>query len=789
MRLVAVDGVTAVVSGFLTAVASAKVVSRTLVASALAITSAFAQQPPTGGAVTVRGVVTTANDVPLPRVRVAVAGDMLLRIQSPSPMPELESAVLTDARGQFTINVPAAQPRITFTKAGYIPSTAELPRDSTAAADLRVRLSRGGAISGVVVDRTGIRMMLATVTAHRLDASPATGQLSTTTNDIGEFRFGGLDEGAYSLAAAPSTFALTGPITEREKLVSAATVQGPTVTVSVGTEVANINLTIEMPSDMASRVDTRPAEPTPEAAGSLSGRVTADGLPVARAVVMVRRNTFVPRLAETDERGRYVIDRLAAGEYTVEVQKYGFVNRQYGQTGDASIGRSVTVRSGEAVASIDVMLARGGAIAGTIFDEFGEPLQGVEVRALQVQAIAGRRRALRVSTLGSYRTDDRGQYRLFPLQPGTYVVQAMVRDRVAGEGGYAPVYYPGALSVDQAIPTKVGFNAAATAIDLTLTPGNTRSVAGRVLDASGTPTRAQVLLAVSERSGATSIEPVTAMPNPDGWFSFANVAPGDYVVQANGIMPARDRFGAPVTGARSFATSFVSVGGDDPPPVELRLSPGATLSGRVIYEGLAEVPPRAMSMIAFPTNFDRGPMIGAGPMGFALRPDNMFEYKGVFGPTLLRVEPGQSDWYVKSIMFKGQDLSDTPFDFGLDGTFSEIDVVISTLGAGLTGRVTDERATSVSDYSVLIFSTFRDRWFTGSRWVKTGRSDQDGTFRIQGLPPGDYWVAAIERVTNAPGVGAITPEADLLESLSARALRITLGEGQTRDMTLRLIRR
>jgi hypothetical protein len=223
--------------------------------------------------------------------------------------------------------------------------------------------------------------------------------------------------------------------------------------------------------------------------------------------------------------------------------------------------------------------------------------------------------------------------------------------------------------------------------------------------------------------------------------------------------------------------------------VELRLSPGATLSGRVIYEGLAEVPPRAMSMIAFPSNFDRGPMIGAGPMGFTLRPDNTFEYRGVFGPTLLRAEPTQSDWYVKSIMFKGQDLSDTPFDFGMDGTFRDIDVVISTQGAGLAGRVTDDRAAPVSDYSVLIFSTFRDRWFTGSRWVKTGRSDQDGTFRIQGLPPGDYWVAAIERLDGLPGGGSPPPDADVLERLSSRALRITLGDGQTRDTTLRLIRR
>ena len=51
------------------------------------------------------------------------------------------------------------------------------------------------------------------------------------------------------------------------------------------------------------------------------------------------------------------------------------------------------------------------------------------------------------------------------------------------------------------------------------------------------------------------------------------------------------------------------------------------------------------------------------------------------------------------------------------------------------------------------------------------------------------WVAAIERVDGLPGGGAPPPEADLLDSLSPRASRITLGEGERRDLPLRLIRR
>ncbi len=161
---------------------------------------------------------------------------------------------------------------------------------------------------------------------------------------------------------------------------------------------------------------------------------------------------------------------------------------------------------------------------------------------------------------------------------------------------------------------------------------------------------------------------------------------------------------------------------------------------------------------------------------------------GLFGPTLLQARPQRNDWYLKSVVFKGQDLTDTPFDFGTGGTFSGIEVVISAFGATVTGRVTDDRGTALPVSDVLVFSTLRDRWISGSRWVKTERLRADGAFTVTGLPPGDYWVVAVARAGNAVGVAPVT-DPDVLESLSSRAVRITLGEGQSQDLALRLIRR
>ncbi len=162
-----------------------------LVVVALMSPAVTARQQSAATAVTLRGMVVTDNDVPLARVRVAV-------------MESSEPATFTDASGQFALRVPDTESvRLMFTKAKYVALTTDVRRggaDLRDAAGLRVRLSLGAAISGHVRDRSGDPVLRAAVTARRLGATPLPGlpALSvTTTDDLGEFRFGGLAAGAY----------------------------------------------------------------------------------------------------------------------------------------------------------------------------------------------------------------------------------------------------------------------------------------------------------------------------------------------------------------------------------------------------------------------------------------------------------------------------------------------------------------------------------------------------------------------------------------------------------------
>ena len=775
-----------------------------LVVAVLAPALDAQQQPSPAPAATiaVSGVVTTANDAPLPRVRVAIPVPIPLELASMGARPRAERVVLTDNDGRFTIRISASgSTRLEFSKARYITQTIRIsPRDyRPEGSEMRVRLSLGGAISGQVIDRSGGPLMSAAVELHRAGGVQADAPLSvTTTNDLGEYRFGGLAPGRYVLTARTAVSALDADIPDRQKIVDAAAVQGPPIDVGAGTDVGNVLLMIDAPSeiDYSAQVTNR-LESGLDATASVSGRVVgADGRPIPRAVVHAYRPYIAGRQVETDQSGRYRIDRLVPGEYTIAVRKFGFEGRQYGQTIGTAAGRPVTLTDGQSVNALDVTLLRGGAISGTIVDEFGEPVQDVAVSAVQLQPNPGGARGTSATSRSGAVTDDRGQYRLAGLFPGSYFVQAVVVGDLPPGTGYLPRLYPGVTAFDQASQTKVDFGAEVRGIDFAVTATEAYRVTGRVWDASGNVARGSVAVAVSERSGAVQTQARSMNVGPDGSFEFTNVGPGEYAVQASAAATTRAAGSRPTTTSLQFAMSYVSITASDPPPVELRMTQGAMLTGRVRYEGLPPGPSPLLTISVLAADRDRTPFRGSLPQTVDVQPDGSFQITAMFGPTLIHAQPQRSDWYVKSVLFKGQDIVDTPYDFGVNGPVRDIEVVIATTGATVTGRVTDDRAAAVRDYAVLVFPTFRDQWFAGSRWVKSLRARSvSGPFVITGLPPGDYWVAAIDPPEIGIPMGGSgtqrTPIADpeLLESLSSRATRITLGEAQTQDVALRLIRR
>src|SRR5499426_4879882 len=160
-------------------------------------------------------------------------------------------------------------------------------------------------------------------------------------------------------------------------------------------------------------------ETRPKREGVISGRLVADdGQPMGGAKVIaigVSKSPFAGGIQTTncDADGNFKVTGLSHGVYSIVAQAPGYVSVQ---------DLSRKYRVGE---SVIIRMARGGVITGRVTDEFGEPMVGVPVSADRVRDSEGRpdTSVTRMNEMHSSRiTDDRGDYRIYGLEAGAYVV-------------------------------------------------------------------------------------------------------------------------------------------------------------------------------------------------------------------------------------------------------------------------------------------------------------------------------------------------------------------------------
>jgi len=115
-------------------------------------------------------------------------------------------------------------------------------------------------------------------------------------------------------------------------------------------------------------------------------------------------------------------------------------------------------------------------------------------------------------------------------------------------------------------------------------------------------------------------------------------------------------------------------------------------------------------------------------------------------------------------------------------------VVLTDHLSELVGTTVDDNARPIPGAHVVVFPANRDRWYPGSRFLRTASADADGVFTVSGLPFGIYYAAALGRLP-AEGADAWQDPA-YLESLVARGRTITVGgDGDKVAVNLRISER
>jgi protocatechuate 3,4-dioxygenase beta subunit len=443
--------------------------------------------------------------------------------------------------------------------------------------------------------------------------------------------------------------------------------------------------------------------------------------------------------------------------------------------------RTIALAAGQA-RDADFALSGFSAIEGVIVDEFGDPVPNAAIQVSQVQYAGGRRRLLPVnpsSDVGPLRpTDDLGRFRVGGLPPGDYYVEALsgaFADPTAA-GGFAITFFPGTTRASAAQVVTVAAGRDAQNVSFALTPAPGAHVSGTLVDGTGGPiARGTLMLMPSESAGTALFVIVRSATDERGRFTFRNVPPGVYTIQA---------FGAPVgTGGNLNSSAFgyrtFTVEGQNIDALVVTVPAPRTIRGRITFDGDMSMLPKTTHEViisARQINFESAP-IGGGPPPTAIREDWTFEIGAMSGQRLVTASTRPSasagpGWMVKRVMLNGQDVTDVPLDLR-EQDVNGLEVVLTTRASTVTGTVTDADDKPLADFSVVIFADDEAKWTTWSRFIVAPRTGPKGTFTVRGLPAGSYIAVGV-----VPSAGGEWQDPEFLRTQRARpdAVRFALGD-------------
>jgi Carboxypeptidase regulatory-like domain len=541
---------------------------------------------------------------------------------------------------------------------------------------------------------------------------------------------------------------------------------------------------------VGTQLPTRDRGPDNAGTATLRGRVFAaeTGQPLRTALVQLTTASTPAATARpesvattTDANGRFEFSMLRAGQYTVRAQKGSYIPLAWGQRLPNEPARPIDVRDGQTIDRLDFALTKGGVISGRVVDESGEPAVEVEVAAMRAPSRAGARRLLSGRTV---RTNDIGEFRLYALQPGDYYVSATLRtvnppDLDDDRSAYAPTYFPGTADVAAAQQITVGNGQTVADITIPLMPIRTARISGIAIDSRGQPLQGTIL--VSPRSSTdTAVVVLPSMTRPgqlhaDGSFTIARLSPGDYTVQ---IQSANGN-GAEV----EYGSVDVSLNGTDLTGIRIVASGAPTLGGRVILPAAGVQSLRAAALRVGTTPVAPiGTIAVESPSNASvIAGDWSFQVRSRPGPMRLAVVGLQAPWTVKSIRYRGADITDTGLDVRGGEDLTDVEIELTNQITTVSGFVTNTRGEAIHDYRAIVFAKDRDKRRPPSRYVRTARADQDGRFSITMLPPGDYLAFAAEIFDSDEAA-----DPAFLDRLESHAIPFSLSAGQSRGVDLTL---
>src|SRR6185295_17760215 len=182
--------------------------------------------------------------------------------------------------------------------------------------------------------------------------------------------------------------------------------------------------------------------------------------------------------------GNFIVSNVPSGNYVISARKDGFTEPAEGfMPGAVSISTTpFPVVEGKLTDDLLLSMAPAGTISGRVRDSLGMPMPGVTVAAYQYRYAAGGRAIL--TSINSNVTDDRGQFRLFWIPAGNYLIAATPKlpgSAQSPQDSMARTFFPGSLEANSAGRVVLKYGQDITDLNIDLRNVSKVKVSGRVV--------------------------------------------------------------------------------------------------------------------------------------------------------------------------------------------------------------------------------------------------------------------------------------------------------------------
>ena len=462
-----------------------------------------------------------------------------------------------------------------------------------------------------------------------------------------------------------------------------------------------------------------------------------------------------PRYQTTDDSGTFGFPQVAPGRYIITVQRDGYLPLSAGRIGDYKMPPIFTVNSGQTIGGFVWRMTPSGVVSGKVKFDDAEPAVNVSIQLYRSYYDRGRHG---FAAVANAHTDDRGEYRVHGLEPGSYYVAALyqapprpsgaepeIRKDALGnplpEIGYAVTFFPQAQRMSDAVPVKVAPGDEVGGIDIFLTLVHTVHVRGRVLSAlkGGVMASPSVSLRINDSDNTASVTaPMSITVDKDRNFDIAGVTAGPYLLVATA-----EENGVALTGRAP-----INIGDSDVSNADIVVAPQTIWNGKIQLDDDDSALQAGPIVYLEPRRPTTSPVQAAisdnGEFSIAVVPDETYD---------LYVLNAPEGAYLKSVRVANAERLGEGLEASAGATPPPLDIHLSSEGGEIIGRaVTADPKVVASGATVALIP---DPPAGRVQSYQTTQADEYGNFELRGIAPGRYVVVAW---LEAPPCNAFDPE-------------------------------